>query len=87
VHGGWNHEHDLDNAGFIDGIMKQKIVTALWTVGYSFLALWTCFLIWLVMDTGKINLGMFLRIALGVFVLWQGFTKLREKWKTLETRN
>ena len=83
MHGGWNHEHNVDDVGVV-GSMKRKLITALWIVGYAFLTLWTCFLTWLVMDTGKINMGVFLRIALGVFVLRQGFTKLREKWKTSE---
>ena len=67
--------------------MKRKLISALWIVGYSFLALWTCFLIWLVTDTGKINLAVFLRIAIGVLVLWQGFKNLRMKWKSTATRN
>ncbi|MGD0514952.1 MAG: hypothetical protein ABSA29_16755 [Terriglobales bacterium] len=25
--------------------MKHKLTTALWIIGYSFLALWTCFLV------------------------------------------
>ena len=67
--------------------MKQKLITALWIVGYSFLGLWTCFLIWLVIDTREITFGLFLRIAVGVFVLWHLFARLKDRWKSSATRN
>ena len=68
----------------VDG-MKHKLTTALWIIGYSFLALWTCFLVWLAIDTGKITLGVFLRIALGAFVLCQVSMRLKDKWRSSET--
>jgi hypothetical protein len=75
------------DAGFAGDGMKQKLIAALWIVGYSFLGLWTCFLIWLVIDTGRITLSLFLRIALGAFVLWQVFTRVKDKWKSSASRN
>jgi hypothetical protein len=66
---------------------KQRVISALWITGYSFLAAWTCFLVWLVIDTGRINLSLFLRIVLGIFVLWQVLVRLKDKWKFPARRN
>ena len=87
MHGGWNYDYDLDDARFADSTMKDKLVFALWTIGYGFVVLWTGFMLFLVIDAGRINLGMGLRIALGMFGAWQGFKSLREKLRNSATSN
>ena len=86
MHGGWNHEYDLDDAGFANE-MKKKLILGFWAIGSSGAVIFACFFVFLAISYHRLNVGLLTMIAIGIYAAWGGFTMFLEEKRKSRTRN